>query len=188
VAPTDTARVTTSRRTTPRPPRTPAAPRRAGSTTAGRRVDALTGLPNHEAWTEALETERVRRARYRRPVVVMNVDIDGLKQTNQRFGRAAGDEVLRGAAGVLRRSLRDVDLVARIGEDEFGVMLVETYGDAMDSIVSRLYGAFAMWRGSTDELRISVSIGWAAPEPFGDLLKAQGQASAERLQQATERA
>ena len=118
----------------------------------------------------------------------MNVDIDGLKQTNQRFGRAAGDEVLRGAAGVLRRSLRDVDLVARIGEDEFGVMLVETYGDAMDSIVSRLYGAFAMWRGSTDQLRISVSIGWAAPEPFGDLLKAQNQASAERLQQATERA
>lgn len=151
-------------------------------------MDALTGLPGRQAWTDALETERVRRARYRRPVVVMNVDIDGLKETNQRFGRAAGDEVLRGAAGVLRRNLRDADLVARIGDDEFGVMLVETYSDAMDSIVSRLYGAFAMWRGSRAELRLSVSIGWAAPEPFGDLLEAQRAASEERVQQATERA
>jgi diguanylate cyclase (GGDEF)-like protein len=151
-------------------------------------VDALTGLPSRVAWTEALETERVRRARYRRPVVVMNVDIDGLKATNLRFGRAAGDELLRGAAGVLRRNLRDADLVARIGDDEFGVMLVETYGDAMDRIVGRLYGAFAMWRGSREELRLSVSIGWAAPEPFGDLLEAQRAAAEERLQQATERA
>ncbi|HEX6654602.1 MAG TPA: GGDEF domain-containing protein [Candidatus Limnocylindria bacterium] len=178
--------MTASRRTTTRQARA-AAPRRAAAAPAPR-VDALTGLPSRDVWVEALETERVRRARYRRPVVVMNVDIDGLKQTNQRFGRAAGDEVLRGAAGVLRRNLRDADLVARIGEDEFGVMLVETYGDAMDSIVSRLYGAFAMWRGSSDELRLSVSIGWATPEPFGDLLEAQRAAAAERLQQATERA
>lgn len=136
---------------------------------------------------EALETERTRRARYRRPVVVMNVDINLLKETNQRFGRAAGDELLRGAAAVLRRNLRDADLVARIEDDEFGVLLPETYGEAMDGIVSRLYGAFAMWRGSRDELRLSVSIGWAAPEPFGDLMEAQRAASAEREQQASER-
>jgi diguanylate cyclase (GGDEF)-like protein len=151
-------------------------------------VDALTGLPDRDAWMAALEMERSRRARYRRPVVVMNVDIDGLKATNQRFGRAAGDEVLRGAAAILRRNLRDADLVARIDKDEFGVLLPETYGDAMDGIVSRLYGAFAMWRGSREELRLSVSIGWAAPEPFGDLLEAQRAASAERVQQASDRA
>jgi diguanylate cyclase (GGDEF)-like protein len=148
----------------------------------------LTGLPSRAAWTEALDAERVRRARYRRPVVVMNVDIDGLKQTNQRFGREAGDELLRGAAGVLRRNLRDADLVARIGEDEFGVLMPETYGDAMDAIVSRLYGAFALWRGTHVDLRLSVSIGWATPEPFGDLREAQRAASEERLQQAHDRA
>src|SRR5215208_5726716 len=108
-APTHTVGVTQTSR--------PRSPRAAG------RVDSLTGLPSRAAWTEALEAERVRRARYRRPVVVMNVDIDGLKHTNQRFGREAGDEVLRGAAGVLRRNLRDADLVARIGEDEFGVLM-----------------------------------------------------------------
>jgi diguanylate cyclase (GGDEF)-like protein len=118
----------------------------------------------------------------------MNVDIDALKETNQRFGRAAGDELLRGAAGVLRRNLRDADLVARIDEDEFGVLMPETYGDAMDAIVSRLYGEFAMWRGTNEELRLSVSIGWAAPEPFGDLREAQRAASEERVQQAHDRA
>jgi diguanylate cyclase (GGDEF)-like protein len=179
---------TNGRRTSPRPPRAPRTARGAQSASPASRVDPLTGLPNREAWADALDTERARRARYRRPVVVMNVDIDGLKATNQRFGRAAGDELLRGAAGVLRRNLRDADLVARIDEDEFGVLLPETYGDAMDGIVSRLYGAFAMWRGSQEELRLSVSIGWAAPEPFGDLIEAQRAASAERLQQASERA
>jgi len=183
--------VNNGRRTTSRPPRpspSPRKPRAAGPDAASQRVDALTGLPGREVWLEALETERARRARYRRPVVVMNVDIDGLKATNLRFGRPAGDELLRGMAGVLRRNLRDADLVARIDEDEFGVLLPETYADAMDGIVSRLYGACAVWRGSQEDLRLSVSIGWAAPEPFGDLLEAQRAASAERLAQATERA
>lgn len=167
--------------------RAPARTARAGQV-AGR-TDALTGLPNKVVWMEALETERVRRARYRRPVVVMNVDIDGLKQTNARFGREAGNELLRGAATMLRRNLRESDLVARIDEDEFGVLMPETYGDAMDAVVSRLYGAAALWRsGSYPELRLSVSIGWAAPEPFGDLRETQRAASEERLQQAHDRA
>jgi diguanylate cyclase (GGDEF)-like protein len=148
----------------------------------------LTGLPNRTVWTETLEAERVRRARYRRPVVVMNVDVDLLKETNKRFGRDAGDELLCGAASVLRRNLRDSDLVARIDEDEFGVLMPETYADAMDAVVSRLYGAFALWRGSIPELRLSVSIGWATPEPFGDLREAQRVAAEERLQQAHDRA
>src|SRR4029078_5545293 len=121
---TDTVRVSNGRR--PATSRSSRAPRTSAARASGAssRVDALTGLPNRAVWPDALCTERVRRARYRRPVIVMNVDIDGLKETNQRFGRAAGDEVLRGAAGVLRRNLRDADLVARIDEDEFGVMLV----------------------------------------------------------------
>ena len=179
-ATTDTLGVTRQAR----PRKRPTAAAQAGLA----RVDPLTGLPNKQVWMEALETERVRRARYRRPVVVMNVDIDGLKETNLRYGREAGDELLCGAANVLRRNLRDSDLVARIDEDEFGVLMPETYGDAMDAVVSRLYGAAALWRGTNPELRLSVSIGWAAPEPFGDLRETQRAASEERLQQAQDRA
>ncbi|MGH2456486.1 MAG: GGDEF domain-containing protein [Candidatus Limnocylindria bacterium] len=137
--------------------------------TARVRTDRLTGLPNRVAWTDALEAERVRRSRYRRPVVVMTVDVDGLAATNRRRGRRHGDELLVGAAGVLRHSLRDADLVARIGEDEFGVLLPETQAAAMEPLVQRIQAACAEWRGSDPELRLSVSIGWAVPEPFGEL-------------------
>jgi diguanylate cyclase (GGDEF)-like protein len=136
------------------------------------RTDELTGLANRVAWTEALDKERPRRSRYRRPVVVMSVDVDGLKQANDRFGHDAGDELLRGVAGILRRNLRDADVVARIGGDEFGVLLPETQPDAMPPLVERLQIACAAWRGTNPDLRLSVSIGWAAPEPFGDLREA----------------
>ena len=56
------------------------------------------------------------------------------------------------------------------------------------AVVSRLYGACAMWRGSEPALRLSVSIGWAAPEPFGDLREAQRVALEDRVQQAHDRA
>jgi diguanylate cyclase (GGDEF)-like protein len=136
------------------------------------RTDELTGLANRVAWNEALEHERPRRSRYRRPVIVMSVDVDGLKLANDRFGHNAGDELLRGLAAILRRNLRDADVVARVGGDEFGVLLPETQPEAMPALVERLKVACGAWRGSNADLRLSVSVGWAAPEPFGDLREA----------------
>ena len=136
------------------------------------RTDELTGLANRVAWNEALEAERPRRSRYRRPVVVMSVDVDGLKQANDRYGHDAGDELWCGVAGILRHNLRDADVVARIGGDEFGVLLPETRADAMPALVERIKLACTAWRGTHPDLQLSVSIGWAAPEPFGDLREA----------------
>jgi diguanylate cyclase (GGDEF)-like protein len=102
----------------------------------------------------------------------MSVDVDGLKQANDRYGHDAGDDLLCGVAGILRRNLRDADVVARIGGDEFGVLLPETKPDAMPALVERIKIACAAWRGTKPDLRLSVSIGWAAPEPFGDLREA----------------
>lgn len=136
------------------------------------RTDELTGLPNRIAWTEALAAERRRRSRYRRPVVLMSVDVDRLKEVNDRFGHDAGDELLKAAGGVLRRSLRDTDLVARIGGDEFGVVLPETSPEVVDKLVERIRDECSTWHGSKPGLRLSLSIGWAAPEPFGDLHEA----------------
>ncbi|HET6379644.1 MAG TPA: diguanylate cyclase [candidate division Zixibacteria bacterium] len=142
------------------------------------RRDKLTGLPNLAAWTDALASERTRRSRYRRPVVIMNVDVVGTERTNRRFGRAAGDELLLAAARLLRSSLRDADLVARIGPDEFGVLMPETHPEAMEPIVARLHEAAASWRFSRPELRLELAIGWAAPEPFGGLERARHEALA----------
>jgi diguanylate cyclase (GGDEF)-like protein len=136
------------------------------------RTDELTGLANRIAWTEALGGERKRRSRYRRPVVVMSIDMDRLKEVNDRFGHDAGDELLVAAATVLTRSLRDTDLVARIGGDEFGVLMPETTPEGVERAVQRIHAACAGWRGSQPDLRLSLSIGWASPEPFGDLREA----------------
>jgi diguanylate cyclase (GGDEF)-like protein len=136
------------------------------------RTDALTGVGNRAAWMDALDAESARRARYGRPLVLMTVDIDGLKATNDRFGHAAGDELLAAAAATLRAHVREADVVARIGGDEFGVLLPEADVDAMPSLASRISAACADWRGSDPALRLSLSIGWAAPEPGEELASA----------------
>lgn len=133
------------------------------------RTDELTGLAGRVAWAEALDRERKRRARYRRPVVLMSVDVDRVDEVNHRYGHEAGDELLNGAASILVGSLRDTDLVARIGGGEFGVMMPETSAEAMGPVLERIHAACAAWRGSVPEVRLSLSIGWATPEPFGDL-------------------
>ncbi len=136
------------------------------------RTDELTGLANRIAWAEALAGERRRRSRYRRPVVVMSIDMDRLKEINDRFGHDAGDELLIAAADILTRTLRDTDLVARIGGDEFGVIMPETAPEGVERAVQRIHAACRRWRGSHPDLRLSLSIGWASPEPFGDLREA----------------
>ncbi|HEY7332768.1 MAG TPA: GGDEF domain-containing protein [Candidatus Limnocylindria bacterium] len=136
------------------------------------RTDDLTGLANRIAWTEALGRERKRRSRYRRPVVVMSIDVDRLKDVNDTYGHVAGDELLRGAARVLVNCLRETDFVARIGGDEFGALLPETTAEAAAGVIDRIHAACRAWRGSHADLRLSLSIGWAAPEPFGDLQEA----------------
>jgi diguanylate cyclase (GGDEF)-like protein len=143
------------------------------------RRDQLTGLPNRVAWNDALDSEATRRARYRRPVVVMSIDVDHLKDANDHYGHEAGDELLVATAQVLRHALRNADMVARIGGDEFGVLLPETQGLAMETVVHRIEEACAAWRGSLPELRLSISVGWAAPEPFGDLRAALRAADSE---------
>jgi len=102
----------------------------------------------------------------------MSVDVDRLKEVNDRFGHEAGDELLKAAATILRGAVRDTDLVARVGGDEFGLLLPETGTEVVDPLIKRIHEACREWRGSSAGLRLSLSIGWAAPEPFGDLTEA----------------
>lgn len=91
-----------------------------------------------------------------------------------------GDDLLVGAASVLRSNLRDSDVVARIGGDEFGILLPETEPDAMDGLVARIHAASATWRGSDPDLRLSLSVGWAIPDN-GDELHDPLRAADERM-------
>lgn len=87
--------------------------------------DPLTGLPNRRAWDVALAAEENRCRRYGTPAAVLSLDIDGLKRVNDEQGHGAGDELLRHAAGVMLAGVRRHDVVARIGGDEFAVLLPE---------------------------------------------------------------
>ncbi len=88
--------------------------------------DALTGVGNRRQLEEGLAAEVERSRRHRHPLCLLIADLDHFRQINERWGRATGDEVLRGFAALLRERRRQNDLVARSGEEEFVVLLPET--------------------------------------------------------------
>jgi diguanylate cyclase (GGDEF)-like protein/PAS domain S-box-containing protein len=85
--------------------------------------DALTGLPNRVLLIDRAEQMLARARRYGTPVAALYLDIDGFKQINDRFGHAAGDELLQVFAMRLKDTLREADTAGRLGGDEFVVLL-----------------------------------------------------------------
>ena len=90
------------------------------------RVDGLTGALNQRAFREVLDAEVERAHRFGHPLSLVIVDLDDFKAVNDREGHLAGDGVLAATGAVLRRSVRAIDVVGRIGGDEFAVLLIET--------------------------------------------------------------
>lgn len=90
------------------------------------RIDPLTGLENRAAWDEHVRAEEARRVRYARTVTVVSADLDNLKAVNDRYGHEAGDQLIRAAANLLRGQARGADRIARVGGDEFLILMPET--------------------------------------------------------------
>jgi len=106
-------------------------------------VDELTGLGNRRALRETLARELERSDRFHHPLSVAYIDLDGLKRVNDSHGHAAGDSLLITFARVAVSNLRAVDTVARVGGDEFVVLLPETGAAPALLIADRLRSAFA---------------------------------------------
>ncbi|MBZ9749287.1 EAL domain-containing protein [Deinococcus sp. HMF7604] len=106
--------------------------------------DALTGLPNRALFRDRLEQALTTATRYRQRVAVLYLDLDGFKLVNDTLGHAAGDELLVQAAGRMRGCLRESDTLARMGGDEFTVILTHL-GQPEDAelVAGRLVGALA---------------------------------------------
>jgi len=126
--------------------------------------DSLVGLPNRRGFMRALERLIDRVGRYQEKTALLFVDLDGLKVINDSFGHQAGDEALVQVARLLVGGVRKSDVVARIGGDEFAILLVHSDEETARETAARLIDVIAasdfMHDGET--LPLSVAIGAAA--------------------------
>jgi diguanylate cyclase (GGDEF)-like protein/PAS domain S-box-containing protein len=125
--------------------------------------DALTGVYNRAYFDE--EFERLKRGRGFSPVSVVMVDVDGMKAVNDSLGHAAGDALLQAAAVVLASAFRSEDVVARIGGDEFAVLLPASDRATAEEAVTRVRKVMSMQNSHvSDRFLLSLSIGVASGE------------------------
>lgn len=111
--------------------------RRLGRQSQAVMTDPLTGLDHAARFREVVQMEKDRAIRYKHPLTLAYADVDGLEEFNRRFGRRAGDSLLRTVAATLRENVRASDTVARLGGDEFGVLLVEADTDEAQTVIVR---------------------------------------------------
>ncbi|HEY9077847.1 MAG TPA: diguanylate cyclase [Anaerolineaceae bacterium] len=118
--------------------------------------DTLTNLYNR-AFFEA-ELKRLSESRLT-PISIIMVDVDGLKRVNDHLGHAAGDALLIHTANILKASFRAEDIVARIGGDEFSILLPQTNEDAVKNALERIQHELAMYNQENPGFPIHLSIG-----------------------------
>jgi diguanylate cyclase (GGDEF)-like protein len=121
-------------------------------------TDALTGLPNHRAFHEALALELDRTRPLGTPISLVALDIDGFKEINDTHGHPFGDEVLRAAGAALRRAIRPCDIAARTGGDEFGLILIGVTGRNAFAIAERARAAVGAVKVGRIELTCSAGL------------------------------
>ncbi len=122
-------------------------------------TDGLTGLVNHRAFQERLQMEFNRAQRHERPLALAMVDVDGFKHLNDTFGHQAGDDALQRVAAHLTAAVRVNDTVARVGGDEFALLLPETTGAAAQTVIERAHAHIRKETRREGSLDLTVSIG-----------------------------
>ena len=130
-------------------------------------TDPLTGLWNRRKFFELLDIEQARVHRYERPGTVLSLDIDHFKAVNDRHGHAVGDAMLVHFARLIRQQLRQVDIVGRVGGEEFAVILPETDRHAAWQVAEKLRAiveATPLVLESGQKIPVTVSLGLAVLE------------------------
>jgi diguanylate cyclase (GGDEF)-like protein/PAS domain S-box-containing protein len=136
--------------------------------------DYLTGLGNRRAFFEAAEVELERRLRTPRPTSMIMIDADHFKAVNDRHGHSGGDAVLRHLAAALNHTFRDIDVVARVGGEEFAVLLPSTDLAGAAAVANRLrmLVAAALVKVDGGPVTYTVSAGVATMDDDANTLEA----------------
>jgi two-component system cell cycle response regulator len=128
-------------------------------------VDWLTGLYNHGYFKKFLDLEIKKSLRQRYPVMLIMIDIDNFKAVNDAYGHPTGDVILQELAQIVRKAVREVDLVARYGGDEFAVVLPYSDGHGALRVAHRIDEAIKKYgfspQASARKTRLTVSMGVA---------------------------
>ena len=137
-------------------------------------IDRKTALFNHEYFKQHVGSELNRANRFDRPLAIIMADLDLLRNINNTYGHLAGDEVLIGVAKILKKSVREYDVAARFGGEEFAILLPET-------TVEQAYEKAESIRRTIEEteftiptnvspIRVTMSFGIACRESFGQTM------------------
>jgi len=121
-------------------------------------LDQLTGLYNRRSGEQRLSQEMSRAQRHGRPLTVLLMDLDGLKQVNDKHGHAAGDTLLKGFADRLQRAIRGSDLAVRLGGDEFMALLPECRAEEVRHVLARIEGLECEF--NDEKISLHFSRGW----------------------------
>jgi diguanylate cyclase (GGDEF)-like protein len=121
-------------------------------------TDGLTGLVNHRAFYDMLERELWRLRRYGGMISMIMVDIDNLKSVNDTFGHRAGDKVVQEVGRRIEQCIRQIDVAARYGGDEFAVILPNTSIDRAIIVSERMVDAVSKLPAAWNKEQISTSI------------------------------
>ncbi|MHC4986701.1 MAG: GGDEF domain-containing protein [Planctomycetota bacterium] len=127
-------------------------------------TDPLTHLANVRSFSEMLEHEFKIAKRYNQPISMLMIDVDHFKAINDQFGHPAGDFVLKELAVILKRSARESDVVARVGGEEFAVILPKTDAKKAQRFAERVRQEVSgrCFETFGQEIRITVSVGSAS--------------------------
>jgi len=128
-------------------------------------TDELTGLYNRRGFLALAERQLKLSRRSGRGILLVFIDVDGLKQINDTFGHAEGDRTLIRAGGVLEKTFRESDVVARFGGDEFAVLAIEASGHNQEIIAARLRENLRQMNDEDSGTAISLSWGVARFDP-----------------------
>lgn len=128
------------------------------------RVDYLTNLNNRRYFMEQAEAELRRALRYKTPLALLMIDIDHFKHINDTYGHKTGDVVLQKLSELLKQSLREVDVLGRIGGEEFAILLPESRMENAVEVAERLRVQVAnaqLLEAKGEAIRFTVSVGVA---------------------------